>query len=171
MDLTLIIVGLALLTLGRKLFWVFVGGAGFAGGLWFASQYMTGQPTHVQIIVALVAGVAGIALAFLVKKAAVSVGGFLLGGAAAVGLVNVFALALPLPGIAIFIIGGLIGILLLNMLFDLGLLVVSSIAGALLIVKGSALQPPVDTIALVVLAILGLGVQWRFKRGTKGSKE
>ena len=38
------IIGIVLLTLGRRLFWLFVAGVGFAVGLQLAQQYLGTQP-------------------------------------------------------------------------------------------------------------------------------
>ena len=52
-----VISGLALLTLGRRLFWLFVGLIGFAVGIALAGQVFPSQSDLTQIIIALVLGI------------------------------------------------------------------------------------------------------------------
>ena len=51
-----ILVGVALLSLGRKLFWLFVSGVGFASGALLATVVLQNQPIWVTLLVAVGAG-------------------------------------------------------------------------------------------------------------------
>ncbi len=64
-------VGAALLILGRKLFWVFVGAIGFVLGMDIASRFLQGRPDWLILIVALGAGVLGALLALFLQRACV----------------------------------------------------------------------------------------------------
>ena len=45
----LLVVGALLLTLGKRLFWLFVAGAGFLAGLQFAPRLLPGQPAKTSL--------------------------------------------------------------------------------------------------------------------------
>src|SRR5262247_223508 len=62
-----IIVGLALLLFGRRLYWVFVAGIGFVTGLEFAPEILLGQPDWVILLAALVAALVGALLAVMAQ--------------------------------------------------------------------------------------------------------
>ena len=57
-NITLIL-GIALLVLGRKLFWLFVGAIGFLAGMEFASAYLQGYSENIVLIAGLVGGLIG----------------------------------------------------------------------------------------------------------------
>lgn len=162
-----ILVGLGLLTLGRALFWVFVGGAGFAAGLWLMQAFFPEQPQSAAFIAGAVGAVAGVVLAKFVKSIAVNVGGFLGGGVIGLGLARMIGPGIP-DWIA-FIVVGLLGMLIVRMAFDLALLLISSIAGAMLIVRNLPLSESLQTVAVVVVASAGILVQWSLKK--RGSSE
>src|ERR1044072_5051863 len=74
-----ILLGIALLLAGRKLFWLFVGAAGFVAGLQLATQFWQG-PELLAIIMGLVVGVVFAVLAIFLQGAAIGIAGFLAGG-------------------------------------------------------------------------------------------
>jgi hypothetical protein len=88
MDIARIVVGIALLTLGRKLFWLFVGVAGFVLGFGLATQFLRGQPDWIVLVIALVAGLVGVLLALFLQRLAVGVAGFIAGGYILINLLN-----------------------------------------------------------------------------------
>ena len=79
-TLVTLVVGVAMLFLGRKLFWLLVGVIGFLIGLMVATDLFQAQPEWIILLVALVGGVIGALLALFVQNIAVAAAGFLLGG-------------------------------------------------------------------------------------------
>ena len=79
MALPTMLVGLALLTMGRRLFWVVVGAAGFIFGSTLASQFLTGHSAFVIVAVGLAAGLVGIASALFAQHLAIGLAGFVMG--------------------------------------------------------------------------------------------
>ena len=73
-----ILAGLALLTLGRRLFWLFVGLVGFAVGVALAAQFVQGPEWQV-LVIALAAGLVGILFALVLQQAALALAGFIAG--------------------------------------------------------------------------------------------
>jgi hypothetical protein len=163
-NITLII-GIALLALGRKLFWLFVGAVGFLIGMQFASAYLQGYGENIVLITGLIGGVIGIVLAILVQKVAVLVGGFVGGGYLAMNIVE-SAIHQP-SGQSVwiaFLIGGILGAILVSTLFEWALILLSSLVGALLIVQSLDLGPQAESMAFLVLAAGGIVVQAWMKR-------
>jgi hypothetical protein len=156
-----ILVGIVVLTLGRKLFWLAVGVVGFILGLSLIVRYMSGQPDWVILITALVAGGIGALLAILVQKVAAGIAGFLLGGYIAVWLLQLFELNLNQWAWLFFIVGGIIGIILALSLLELALIVLSSLAGATLIVQAIPFSSLVAGLLFLALLIVGIVIQAR----------
>ncbi len=191
MALLQFVVGALLLTLGRRLFWLFVAGAGFLAGLQFAPRLLPGQPANVILIAALVVAVAGAVLAVLLQRLAVGLAGFIVGGYAAVYLAEALGLlgsstpinppGLPTAALAslnaaitggppvwlIFLIGGVIGALLVAAVFDLALVLLSSLAGAALVAQAVTLPAGVELAVFLVLVALGIIIQTRLFRGRR----
>ncbi len=160
-----IIAGLALLTLGRKLFWLFVAVIGFGFGFLLADRFFPRQGEIVQLVIALVFGAVGALLAVFLQKLAIYVGGFLAGGSILVSLLEILGIQRG-PGvdfilIVIFIIGGVVGAVLVMLIFDWALIILSSLAGAGLVVRGafSGAEPAGDTVVFAVLLIAGIVIQ------------
>ena len=169
MNWIAILIGVALMTLGRKLFWVFVGGAGFAAGMWLMQTFFPEQPQNMVLIAGAVGAVAGVALTKLVKSIAISVGGFLGGGIIGLGLARMIG---PwVPEWLAFIVMGILGVVLLKMAFETALLLISSIAGAMLIARNLPLSEPLRVVAVVVLSVAGILIQRQLKKGGSPEKE
>jgi hypothetical protein len=161
--------GIVLLLLGRKLFWFFVGVAGFLVGMDIAMQFVAGpQATH--LLIAIVAGILGTVIAIFLRKVAIAIAGFVIGGYITVellresalfpkALIGVHGTAFSVP----YFIGGIIGAVLLFVLFDWALIVLSSLSGASLIVHSITFQHQALQMLFAVLVVVGLLVQARMK--------
>src|SRR5262249_39820982 len=154
-----ILIGAIILLFGRRLFWLCVAAVGFAAGMELAPHLMH-EPTPVlQLSVAVVFGFVGALLALFLQKIAIAIAGFLSGGKLAMALVGAFiAEGARYPGIT-FIIGGIIGAILLLALFDWALIVMSALVGAHLISHTIVLPPTGATLLFVGLAAIGIIVQ------------
>ena len=153
------LVGIAVLFAGRRLFWLFVGAAGFLYGLGVAPRLFPEQPELVVMVIAIVAGVIGALLAIFLQKIAIGLAGALIGGYLLAGLVRASGGEIGSSEPVLFIIGGIAGAILVIMLFDWALIVLSSLAGAVLIVQSLALARGVETAIFAVAALLGILVQ------------
>jgi hypothetical protein len=154
-----LVVGAALLLLGRRLFWVFVLGVGFVFGARLATEFFQMEEGMVWLVAVLVAGILGAMMAWLAKKVVVVVAGFMAGGY----LAHVVVLGwLPdlMPGIA-FVVGGVVGAILLVVLFDWALIVISSLTGAAVIMEVLPLTAPWPVVAFFGLVLVGFWVQSR----------
>jgi hypothetical protein len=162
-----IVVGAALLLFGRKLYWLFIGGIGFIGGLVLASIYFKNNAGQTEIFIALGCGVAGILLAIFIQKSAVWFIGFLAGGFLALSLLRLISVDIWFIMLIAFIMGGFLGALLTSVVFEWALVFLSSGIGAVLITQVVKGQPQSVTMALLAgLFLLGVIVQ-RVKKKNK----
>ena len=150
-----IILGGALLLVGRKLFWLFVGAAGFVAGLQLATQFWQG-PEILAIVIGLVVGVIFALLAIFLQGVAIGVAGFLAGGYILTVLAGMLGLNQGAFSWIVYVIGGIIGVLLVVFLFDWALILLSSLAGASLI--SQALLLPAGLAGMIFLALVIVGV-------------
>ena len=172
--LVTVLIGVVLLILGRKLFWLFVGAAGFLIGINIAEQVMATGSDSMRLFIALLAGVIAALLAIFLQKVAIAVAGFVVGGYVAVELLRLYGAALPAyaqihPGTywVPYIIGGIIGAILMVLLFDWALIVLSSLSGASMILHGVAAQRSAMAILYVILVLVGIVVQARLLRSSR----
>jgi len=154
-----LLLGSALLVAGRKLFWLFVGAAGFVTGMQLATRFWQG-PDLLALIVGLVVGVIFALLAIFLQALVIGIAGFLIGGY----ILTVLAamLGIDVTGVTtwiVYVIGGLIGLLLVSFLFDWAIITLSSLAGASLIVQALFPQGAVGGILFIILFILGVLIQ------------
>ena len=159
MILLTILVGLALLTMGRQLFWVFVGAAGFIFGSTLASQFLIGQPSFVIVSVGLTAGLVGIGLALFAQHFAVGVAGFVMGSYVLTYLLSTFgAVGTGWTWLAA-VGGGIIGAALVVAFFDFALIALSSLAGAELIIQTLNFERLITVLLFVLLVAIGAAIQ------------
>src|SRR5262249_17916531 len=92
-----IVVGVALLLFGRRLYWVFVAGIGFLTGLEFAPEVLPGQPNWVILVAALVAALVGALLAVMAQAFVIGAIGFVAGGGVALPFIRSLGGAAPTP--------------------------------------------------------------------------
>jgi hypothetical protein len=162
-----VLIGVVILFFGRKLFWLCIAAVGFAVGVQIAPQLVNEPSSLLALLVALLFGVLGALLALFLQKIAIAVLGFLAGGKLASAIAAAFFVHYAQYSTVIFIIGGVIGAILLLAMFDWALIVVSSFLGAYLIESAIVLPPTGSTLVFVGLAIIGILVQAAsFRRST-----
>ena len=169
MVITNILVGLALLTLGKKLFWLFVGAIGFIGASDMAARYFSGLPDWHLLIITVAAGLIGVLLAIFFQKAAILLVGFYTGGYLIVSLFNTLNMApSPAPPWAPFVIGGLLGAVLLYLFFDWTLIALSSLAGASFVSQTIQISAVPSAILSTALFLTGVIIQGSMLKKGKG---
>jgi hypothetical protein len=160
-----VLIGAVVLFFGRRLFWLCVAAVGFAAGMEVAPQLIHEPSPVLQLTIALFLGFIGAFLALLLQKVAIAVAGFLAGGKLAMALVAAFiSEGARYPGIT-FIVGGIIGAILLLSVFNWALIVMSAVVGAYLISHIVVLPPTGATLLFVGLAAIGVIVQASTFRG------
>jgi Domain of unknown function (DUF4203) len=163
-----LLVGCALLFFGRRLFWLFVAALGFAIGLELAPYLSQNPPLWLSLLLSIGLGLIGALLAVMLQKLAIGIAGFLVGGRVAVAIAAAFWVNHAHYSIVTFILGGIIGALLLVALFDWALIIFSAIEGARLIADTVHLPSTGTTVLVVALALFGIVVQAAmFRRGRR----
>jgi hypothetical protein len=161
------LIGVVILFFGRKLFWLCVAAVGFAAGVEIAPHLVNEPSPLLALTVALVLGLIGALLALFLQKIAIAVLGFLAGGKLAGAIADAFFVQYAQYSTIIFLAGGIIGAILLLVLFDWALIVVSSLIGAHLIQSTIMLPPSGSTIVFIALAIIGILIQAASLRRTE----
>ncbi len=160
-----ILAGAAILLLGRRLFWLFVGVVGFVFGFDFAAHTFQQAPYELHLVLALLAGILGAVLAYFLQQVMVGVAGFVVGAQLAVLLFNAIN---PITSRDLwtitFIAGGIIGAALLLAVFDSALILLSSLLGASFIVEAIELRPYAKLGVFLALLLVGVVAQTNMPR-------
>ena len=159
MEIVYIVLGVMMLILGARLFWLFCGGVGFICGLEYAPLFIHGKADHVYVIIGLVLGIIGLVLAFVAQKAGAAVCGFVAGGYIALTELKEFGYAKEWIPWAVFLVGGIIGVILVLKLFRWAAIVFSSLVGAFLIAKTTHLSLELMRVLFILLVCVGIYAQ------------
>ncbi len=156
MEIPVLLLGLALLVAGRRVFWLFVGGAGFLYGWSLAPILMPDGSDGVLLFIAVAAGVIGAVLAIFAQKLAVGFAGGMMGGYLAWAFVHGTTWEPHHFTELSFLVGFVIGAVLVLVLFDWALILWSSIAGSALILQTFHPAPLLKGLLFLALAALGV---------------
>ncbi len=152
--------GVLLLLFGRRAFWIFVAAVGFIAGLTFATTVMHGQSELVILLVAIAASIIGAFLAIMLEGVAILIAGFLAGGYLATALAVYLGMTIASGNWVIYIIGGIIGLILVAAIFDWAIIILSVLVGTEIIM--TFLRSSVSTyywLVFLALVVVGLVVQ------------
>jgi len=159
-DTLSIILGLLLLLVGRRVFWIFVAGVGFLAGLQLAPTLLPGQPELVVLLVAVTLAIVGAILAIVLQRVAVAVAGWFAGGILASRLM----IALGWNDSSVVwiasIVGAIVAAIIVSLLFDTALIFLTTFSGAVLICDALRLPEAAKWAIGVVLVVIGLFVQF-----------
>jgi len=152
-----IALGCIVLLVGRNLFWLFIGIAGFVFGFELAAIWLVDQPAWLIVLLGLVAGLGGAIVAIVFQRVAFALAGFY----AAAFLASALPATLGFAGMpmALIFLSGCIGALLAALLTDWVIIILSALVGATIIVSTVSADPVLGTIAITALAIVGALVQ------------
>ena len=153
-----VMLGTGLLVGGRKLFWLLVGALGFLVGLEVAARF-TMRSELLFIITSLALGLVFALMAVFLESVAIGVAGFVGGGLALMRLVALLSGTGSVPRLFTFILGGVIGVILVVWLFNWGLIVISAVAGASMIVAGIPMRTADRPFVSIALVLIGLAIQ------------
>jgi hypothetical protein len=153
------LIGAIILFFGRRLFWLCVAALGFAAGVQLAAHLGHEPSALLQLTFAVLLGFIGALLALFLQKLAVALAGFIAGGRLAVGLVATFLMQYTAHYWLTFVLGGMIGALLLLLLFDWALIFISSLIGAHLIAEAVVLSQAGHALLFTALVVGGVIVQ------------
>lgn len=172
-----LLVGMAALLLGRQIFWVFVGAVGFFVGLFVAPIWFSQLPEWATLLASLAVGVVLAMLAILIQKPMASIAGFFAMGSFVLGIVTLIT-GRPAFGAqadwliwVVFIVGGLIGAIIVFVAFDWALIMFSSLVGANIIIdalrEASALPAMIATLFFIIMVAVGIWAQSRMLPRTR----
>jgi hypothetical protein len=165
------LVGGLLLFFGQRVFWLFVGGVGFAAGLELSNAVLASQPENTRLIAAIVLGVLGAVLALFLQKLAVALAGFFMGGLVVSAVLNMIGQQQNPLAWLFMLIGALIGAGLIVGLFNWALILLSSLGGAMLITQAFQLEALVSGGLFIVLFLVGFISQANTYTRAKRAKE
>jgi hypothetical protein len=156
MNIAELLFGFIVLLFGRKLFWVFVGVMGFLVGFDLARLYLIEHTPALIYVVAIVFGILGILVALFLQRIAFGIAGFLAGGYAITTLFIRFGWQYVASYELVFLTGGIVGALAVILLTDWGLIILSSLVGAVTI--SNTLLPDPRWTMLMVIALTAIGI-------------
>ena len=168
MELINVFLGGALLLAGRKLFWLFVGAIGFVTGLQLAANFWQG-PENLAIVFGLVVGVIFALLAIFLQTIAIGIAGFFAGGFILTTLASMLSMDTSGTFWIIYVIGGIIGLVVVIYLFDWAVITLSSLAGASLLVQAFVPQSGPGGVIFAILVIIGVVVQGSVLRAERSA--
>ncbi len=151
--------GAMLMIQGRKLYWLFVGGVGFFVTLILLDPPYSGMSVQTARIIAIIIAFIGALMAIFLQRLAIFVGGFLGGGYLLILLIELFGARLDHLNLMLFLIGGIVGALIVNSAFDGALIFFSAVLGAGMVVQILNLSPLWRFVAVPLLASVGIGLQ------------
>ena len=161
MSIMMIVLGIVLLTAGRKLYWLFTAVAGMVAGIYLGGVLFNaeGAGQFWMILIAILGAVVGAILAVALQKMAIALAGFLAGGYGAVYLWQLLNVDIGIVEWVLFVIGGLVGVGLVLGLFEFALIGLTSWAGATLIGQQFNMHGWFGTLVFLGLIFLGVIIQ------------
>jgi hypothetical protein len=154
-------IGLILLAMGRKLFWLFVGVVGFRLGMAVAGQFVSPEMETALLVIGLIVGIGGALAAVFLQRLALGLAGFLVGAFFAAGLLEQFGLEISALWLILITSAGLVGVALTSLVFGWALTVLTALTGAFLVLEAL----PVEAAGLLIVLFLFLflaGVAMQF---------
>ena len=158
MNILYILIGAALLILGRKYAWIFTAGIVYFITIEVIAKTLTDIPYILVIFIALVFGASSALIASLTKPLAISLAGFL----ASSYLFSLVASAYKwLPGQTWtpYLVGGVVGLVMIAAVADWTMLVFSSLIGALMVTRSLAVSQSWILVYFLGIALIGIIVQ------------
>jgi len=163
-----IVAGLVLLLAGKRLFWLAIAVAGFFIGFQVGADLF--EPGWASWVCGAGLGLAGGILAVLYQSVIVVLAGLLLG---AVGGHFLGETLLASPGDSIWLFrigGGIVGAVVSLTLFDIGLMILTALAGAGLILNSVEVTPTMEIVLYAVLVTVGFLVQSKLVASEKSRR-
>lgn len=154
-----LLLGLAILLLGRKLLWLFIGGVSFTFISVLLELLLPGESQAAYLVVGLVAGLMSALMAIFLREHAVGVSGFFAGGAISISLLELLDVDAGRFTWLVVVLGGLLGVAIVAGLLESGVIYLSSITGAIMVAQAFHLDLVTTVIVIVGLAIAGSIVQ------------
>jgi hypothetical protein len=160
-----IVLGTILLLFGRKLFWLFVGIAGFLVGMELSTELLSDQPEWVRWVASIGVGLIGALLAVVAQRVAFAIGGFFAGSYIALAAVAHFGTETS-PNILV-VVGGVVGAVIAAIIMDAAIIVLASLVGAGAIVQAINVNQSARSLLFLGLVAVGILVQFKLMARSK----
>ncbi len=158
-EILQIVLGLIVLTTGLKLPWLFVGVMFFVFAMYVEMDLFHMNNRWLIQIIGMGVGVIGIAFGIYLKSRAIVIVSFISGGYGAYYLSQLLRInSIPVNWI-FFVIGGILGVILITTNINWGLILLSACGGATLMGKHFHTQQGIDFVVFLSLTLLGVLVQ------------
>jgi hypothetical protein len=135
-SLVLVVAGLVLAFAGRRYVWMLIAATGFLVVFWLVSLILP-EPNLWTLLLSIAAGLAA---AFLMKglsRVILWIAGFVLVGTAAVALGGLFGVVpWSAEWVLTFLAGGVLGLVLVHFVRDLGIMIITALGGAAMVMIG-----------------------------------
>lgn len=154
-----ILAGIVVLLAGRRLFWLFIGAAGFFAGVLLADTYLGVDSEVLRWIAGLSVGFLAALAAVFLQRMAVALGGALVSGYAVYWYLGLTWQPFETWHWLLVAAAVVIGFLVAQVVFDFGLIFLSSLGGATLILENLDADPQVSRWLFLVLVVLGAATQ------------
>jgi hypothetical protein len=167
--LVLVGAGLVLAFAGRRFVWLLIGATGFLLAFWLVSLILPGN-SLAAILLALAAGLAAAFLLRGVSRIILWIAGFILVGTAAVALGGWFGIEpWSTEWVLTFLAGGVLGLILAQFVRDLGIMIITALGGAAMVMiglpdLGLPISGAISELIGPLVAIVGFVVQYASSR-------
>ena len=158
------LVGAGMLIAGRQLFWLCVAAMGVVFAIDHVVPAFPDQPGWIVALIALGVGLLGAVIALAWQWVTVGAAGFMVGGYVVLNVLPVIGVTTDRFPWLLFLLGGIVGALLLMAVFDWALIALSSLFGATMIVQAVPLDPLISLLLFAGLVVAGIIMQsslWR----------
>jgi len=154
-DIIPLIFGGAILLFGRLLYWLFVGVVAYFFGLELATNFLAGEQGMIMLI-AIISGIIGVALAIVARYMAVGLAGFIVGGFLFLQIIAVSDFNAGNYTWLVFVAGGVLGVMMVGFLSDWAVILLSSFMGAFLILN--ELEVDESLLLWIYLGMVAVGI-------------
>jgi hypothetical protein len=174
-SLILLALGIVILLFGQRLVVFLIGVAAFYIAAQAAKKYFGDTSRATVLAIAALAGIAAGVFTKFFRNIAVMIAGYTIAGYVLSAHAGTWGIVKPENERFVFVIGGIIGSLLVSFALDFGLRFVSSILGAVLVVQYFQLDAEASKVLTLLLALVGFliqsGVVKKFMPGEKKPPE
>ncbi len=164
-------IGFMLLITGRPAYWLFTGSIAYWIGGYFAERFTLFVLQWNSVFVSLLFATLGIFSAFLFHRWAARLAGFIAGGFLVYNLPVALGAQADWATPLYFVIGGVIGFVLLLLSFDFALLVISALTATTFILRTIHIGNLDQASMFLVLTVLGIIAQYLILQYAKPSPD
>jgi hypothetical protein len=168
-----VIIGFVLLIAGRRALWLSLMGGVFVAATQLLNHYLFDLQASTVTLIASGISLAVLVLYLFIEKTTIFILGTVGGGLTGITVVNSF-LILPtdplVQSLIAFMVGGAIGLLLIQLLFHWAMVVFSTLMGAYLVSGVISELPLFRLTVMALLVIAGLFIQTRLLRHKRSGK-